>query len=144
MAGNKLSANDNERADNFARIAAAYSKLGNHDLAIENQIKATLAEDRAGDQDHQANAYLELGRIYTAAAQYDKAESAINKTIQLSKEQGGAYWEAKSYYYMALTKAANGQPAVAKTLLTDAQGICEKVGEQELNNEIKQALANLK
>lgn len=144
LAGNKLSANDNERADNFARIAAVYSSLGKHDLAIENQIKAALAEERAGDQDHQANAYLELGRIYTAAAQYDKAEKAIDKTTKMSKEQGSAFWEAKSYYYLALAKAANGQSPAAKALLTDAQHICEEIGEQELNNEIKQALANLK
>lgn len=148
LAGNKLSANDNERADNFARIAAAYSSLGKHDLAIENQIKAVLAEERAGDQDHQANAYLELGRIYTAAAQYDKAEKAIDKTTKMSKEQGSAFWEAKSYYYLALAKAANGQSPAAKALLADAQHICEQIGAQigaqELDNEIKQALANLK
>lgn len=144
LVGSKLSANDNERADNFARIAAVYSSLGKHDLAIENQIKAVLAEERAGDQDHQANAYLELGRIYTAAAQYGKAESAIDKTTQLSKGQGSLFWEAKSYYYLALTKAANGQFPAAKALLTDAQRICEKIGEQELENEIKQAQANLK
>ena len=144
LAGNKLSANDNERADNYARIAAVYSRLGKHDLAIENQIKAVLADERAGDQDHQANAYLEMGRIYTAAAQYDKAEKAINKTTKMSKEQGSAFWEAKSYYYLALAKAANGQSPAAKTLLADAQHICEQIGAQELNNQIKQALANLK
>jgi len=144
LAGSKLSANDNERADNFARIAAVYSSLGKHDLAIENQIKAVLAEERVGDQDHRANAYLELGRVYTAAAQYDKAESTIDKTTKLSKEQGSPFWEAKSYYYLALTKAANGQFTAAKALLADAQHICEKIGEQELDNEIKQAQANLK
>ncbi len=144
LAGNKLSANDNERADNYGRIAAAYSSLARHDLAIENQIKAVLAEERAGDQDHQANAYLEMGRIYTAAAQYDKAEKAIDKTTSMAKEQGSPYWKAKSYYYLALAKAANGQSAAAKTLLTDAQNICEKIGEQELNGKIKQALVNLK
>jgi len=85
-----------------------------------------------------------LGRIYTAAVQYDKAEKAIDKTTKLSKEQGGAFWEAKSYYYLALAKAANGQSPAAKALLTDAQHICDKIGEQGLNSEIKQALANLK
>lgn len=144
LAGNKLSANDNERADSFSRIAAAYSGMGKHDLAIEYQVKAAFTEGRVGDQDHQANAYLELGRIYTAAAQYGKAESAIDKTTRLSKEQGSPFWEAKSYYYLALAKAANNQSPAAKALLTDAQRICEKIGEQELDDKIKQALANLK
>ncbi len=144
QAGSKLAANDNERADNYARLAATYSSLGKHDQAIENQIKAVLAEERVGDQDHQANAYLEMGRIYTAAGQYDKAEKVIDKTTKLSKEQGSDFWEAKSHYYLALVRIANGQSSAAKVLLSDAQHICEKIGEEGLNNQIKQALANLK
>lgn len=143
LAGSKLSANDNERADNYARIAATYSSLAKHDQAIEYQIKAVLMEERGGDLDHFANANLEMGRIYTAAKEYANAEKSINKVIKLSKEQGGAFWEAKSYYYLALAKAANGQSPAAKTLLTEAQHISEEIGAQALNDEITQALNKL-
>lgn len=143
LAGSKLAANDNERADSFARIAATYSDLGKHDQAIEYQIKALLMEERGGDLDHYANAGLEMGRIYTAAKDYPNAEKAINKIIKLSKDQGGAYWEAKSYYYLAMNKVASGESAAAKPLLTDAKQICEEIGAQSLDDEISQALSKL-
>ena len=143
LAGSKLAANDNERADSFARIAATYSDLGKHDQAIEYQIKALLMEERGGDLDHYANAGLEMGRIYTAAKDYPNAEKAINKIVKLSKDQGGAYWEAKSYYYLALNKVASGESEAAKPLLADAKQICEEIGAQSLDDEISQALSKL-
>lgn len=143
LAGSKLSANDNERADSYARIASTYSDLGKHDQAIEYQIKAVLMEQQGGDLDHYANAGLEMGRIYTAAKEYANAEKAINKIVKLSKDQGGAYWEARSYYYLALNKVASGEPQAAKPLLTDAKQICEEIGAQSLGDEISQALDKL-
>jgi tetratricopeptide (TPR) repeat protein len=143
LAGQALAANDNERADGYGRIASSYSALGKHDLAIEHQVKATVLEGRAGDMNHYANAYLELGRIYTAAKDYERAEKAIDKVVKLSKENGGPYWEAKSYYYMAMTKSANGQSPEAKALLADAQRISEQIGAQSLSDEIKQSLSKL-
>ena len=143
LKGSQLAANDNERADNYARIADTYSILGKHDQAIEYQIKTVLMEERGGDLNHFAHANLELGRIYTVAKDYPNAEKSINKVIQLSKEQGGAFWEAKAYYYLALVKVANNQPQAAKTLLTDAQHICEDIGAESLSDEISQALNKL-
>jgi tetratricopeptide (TPR) repeat protein len=139
----KLAANDNERAEDYGRIASVYSALDKHDQAIEYQVKATVLEGRAGDMNHYANAYLELGRIYTAAKDYERAEKAINKVVKLSKDNGGPYWEAKSYYYMAMTKSANGQSPEAKTLLADAQRISEQIGAQSLSDEIEQSLSKL-
>lgn len=143
MAGSKLSANDNERADNFSRIASTYSSLAKHDQAIEYQIKALLMEERGGDLNHYANAGLEMGRIYTAAKDYANAEKAINKITKLSKDQGGAYWEAKSYYYLALNKIASGDVPAAKPLLSDAKQICDEIGAQSLADEISQEMEKL-
>ncbi len=143
LQGGKLAANDNERADNYARIADTFSALGKYDQAIEYQIKAVLMEQQGGDLNHFANASLELGRFYTAAKDYLNAEKHINRIIKLSKDQGEAFWEAKSYYYLALAKAANNQPEAAKKLLTDAQHICEDIDAVSLNNEISHALNKL-
>ncbi|HZV98421.1 MAG TPA: hypothetical protein VFF74_05485 [Methylophilaceae bacterium] len=143
LAASPLAANDNERADSYARIASTYSSLGKHDQAIEYQIKAFLMEERGGNLDHYANAGLELGRIYTVAKDYLNAEKYLNKILKLSKDQGGAFWEAKSYYYLALAKAASGDAASAKTFLSDAQSISDEIGAQALSEQIAQAQSKL-
>jgi tetratricopeptide (TPR) repeat protein len=143
VAGSSFTANDNERADSFARIAATNSALGKHDQAIEYQIKSQLMEERGGDLDHYANAGLELGRIYTVAKDYANAEKSINQIIKLSKDQGGAYWEAKSYYYLARVKAERGETDAAGKLLADAQRISNEIGAQALSDQISQATNTL-
>ncbi|OAM53031.1 hypothetical protein A7981_06285 [Methylovorus sp. MM2] len=143
LAGSKLAANDNERGDNYARIADTYSRLGKHELAIEFQVKAMLMQAHAGDTSDYANAMLELGRIYTAANDYPNAEKYIQKVIKLSKEQGGAYWEARSYYYLALAKIANKQTADVQPLLADAQKICDQIGAKELNDQVSKVIDQL-
>lgn len=144
LAGDKLAANDNEHADVYERLALAYDKLGAHDKAVEYQIKADLIQERSGDLDQRANAGLEMGRLYMVAGDYEKAERSINKIIKLSTDNGGAYWQAKSYYYLAQVKVANKQPDQAKPLLADAQTIAKDIGEDALNDDITRLLQSLK
>ncbi len=143
LAGSKLAANDNERADGFERIAATYKLMANHDKAIEYQIKAYHMQEQSGDLDQYANSGLELGAIYTAAGDYASAEKYINRTLKLSRDNGGAYWEAKSEYYLALNKIANQKSADAKPLLLDAQKIATDIGAKGLNEQISTTLGTL-
>jgi tetratricopeptide (TPR) repeat protein len=141
--GNKLAANDNERADNYARIADVYNKQAKHDLAIEYQVKSVLMQERSGDPDSFAGATLELGRMYSDAKDYANAEKYINKIIRLGKEQGGPYWEAMGYFYLAKSKSSRGQQTEAKTLLAEAQKIGDEIGAQALSEEIRQTINTL-
>lgn len=141
--GSKLAANDNERADNYARIADVYNKQGKHDQAIEYQVKSVLMQERSGDADSFAGATLELGRMYSDARDYPNAEKYINKIIKLGKEQGGPYWEAMGYLYLARSKSAHGQSAEARTLLGEAQKISDEIGAQALSEEIRLAMNTL-
>lgn len=143
VAGSELAANDDERADNYARIAETYSSLGKYDQAVEYQIKAVLSEERSGDFNRYAYANLELARIHTVGKDYANAEKVLNRVIARSKTQGAPFWEAKSYYYMALEKVANGQQVEAKNLLTQAQQISQKIGADALNKEVSQTLSKL-
>lgn len=143
QAGSKLAANDNERADNYARIADVYNKQGKHDQAIEYQVKSVLMQERSGDADSFAGATLELGRMYSEAKDYPNAEKYINKIIKLGKEQGGPYWEATGYLYLAKSKSAHGQAAEARTLLGEAQKISDEIGAQALSEEIRLAMHTL-
>jgi len=128
----KLAANDNERADSNARLAAAYSASGKHDKAVEHQLKAMLLEERSGDFDHYANAGLELGRIHIQAGQFDSAEKALNKTLDKIRSAGDPYWEAKGMYFLALARRGQGDVQGANTLLESARKLAEKISASDL------------
>lgn len=141
--GAQLAANDNERGENYSRIASAYSKLGNHDQAVEFQVKAMLMQERAGEPDEFANAGLELGRFYMAAKKYGQAENAINKVRKYAQENGSAYWEARANYLLGLNKAEQGDTASARTLLLEAHHNARRIGAASLAAEIGDAMLKL-
>lgn len=133
---NKLSANDNERAESYAQIAALESRLNQHNQAIEFQIKAVLAEERSGDFNQYVNANLEMARIYTVAAQYSDAENSLTKIMLVIKEQRALYWEAKAYFYQAQLKLASGHADESAVILSQALRLSEEIGAQALSEEI--------
>lgn len=139
--GLKLVLNDNERADAFEHIADIYNQQQKHNQAIEYQLKATLAYTKYGDLDAQANAGLELGRIYIDAGEFEQAERSINKILKLAVDNGGAYWEVKSYLYQAKVKRANHQNNEAQKLLEVAQKLNKEVGDADFEESIKAALS---
>lgn len=128
----KLAANENERADCNARIAAAYSVIDEHDKAIEHQIKALFLEESSGDFDHYSNASLELGRIYLHARQYDNAEKTLGRALEKIRKAGDPYWEAKGNYYLAQVKRGQGDSQTASALLDSAKQQAEKIGASDL------------
>lgn len=140
LAGSKLAMNDNERAESFERLATTYSALGQHDLAIEHQLKATLMQQKAGTLDEFANASFMLGQAYQNAKEYDHAEEAYHKLLKFSKDNGGAYYELKANYGLAQVKALKGDKTAAKTMLTEALQAAKTLGENQLVIEIDDAL----
>lgn len=143
LAGFKLSMNDNERAESYEHLAATYSALGQHDLAIEHQLKAMLMQQKAGTLDDVANANYVLGQTYQNAKEYDNAESAYSKLLQFSKDNGGAYYEAKANFGLAQVKAAKGEKDSAKIMFLDTLKMAKNIGENELAAEIDAALNKL-
>jgi len=137
--GMKLAANDNERADSDARVAAAHSLIGNHDKAIEYQLKAMLLQERVGDLDHYANANIELGRICLVAKQYADAEKWLNKFLVSIAESGALYWEAQGRYMLGKVKAARGNTAEAADQFKQSRSLAEKIGAQQLLKEISES-----
>jgi tetratricopeptide (TPR) repeat protein len=140
IAGSKLSMNDNERADSYERLATAYSALDQHDLAIENQLKGVLMQEKSGTLDQYADASLALGHVYTQAKDYKGAENTYAKLLQFAKDNGGAYYEARASYELAQIKALRGDASSAKTLLADALKISKNIGEGDLTTKIETAL----
>lgn len=144
LQGLRLAANDNERADSNARIAAAYSRLGHHDQAIEHQIKAMLFEERSGDLNHFANANIELGRICLAAQQYADAEKWLGKFLGIIANTGSAYWQAKARHLLGQVKVAKGSAAEAAEQLAQARALAQKIGAEQLLKEIAETEAAAK
>ncbi|OIR17640.1 tetratricopeptide repeat protein [mine drainage metagenome] len=138
LAGSKFAANDNERADSYEKIAQTYHQLNQNDLALEFQIKVYVMYQAAGTLDQYAHSSIELGRYYAAVKKYDNAEITLNKIIQFSKEQGGAYFEAQGSYVLAQVKAATGDMASAKALVAHAKLIAKNTNDTALDEEIKQ------
>lgn len=137
--GMKLAANDNERADCHAHLAAAHHAMGNHQQAIIQQIKATVMEERSGDLDHYVQANLDLGRYYSDAGQYSEAERTLKKLLQVVTEAGDAFWEASVYKGQAGVLRAQNKMEESRQLLQRALDLANKVGADELAKEIKQA-----
>lgn len=143
LQGAGFAANDNERGESYGRVAAAYSRLGNHEQAVEYQVKAVLMQERAGEPDEYANAGLELGRLYTSAKNYGQAENAIKKVLKFAQDNGSAYWEARSNYMLGLNKAEQGDVAAARTLLLEAHHNARRIGAASLAAEIGDAMLKL-
>lgn len=139
----ELAANDSERGESYARMASAHAKLGNHNQAVEYQVKAMLMQERVGERDEYANAGLELGRLYMASKDYGQAENAINKVLKFARDNGSAYWEARANYYLGLAKAEQGQVDAARTLLLEAHHDARRIGAATLAGEIGNAMLKL-
>ena len=135
--------NDNERAESFERIAATYTALKQYDLAVEHQLKATIMQQKAGTLDDYANASYSLGQAYKNAKDFDAAERTFTKLLQFSKDNGGAYYEAKANVGLAEVKTAKGEKDSAINLYTEALKVAKNLGENELTVEIDAALKKL-
>jgi tetratricopeptide (TPR) repeat protein len=135
--------NDNERADSLERLGATYSALGQHDLAIEHQLKGMLMQQKSGSLDQYADASLALGKVYADAKEYPQAEKTYTKLIQFAKENGGAYYEAKASYDLAQVKALSGDTTTAKNLMADALKVAKNIGDSALATEIEASIKKL-
>ena len=143
LSGSKLTKNDNERADSFERLGITYSALGQHDLAIEYQLKGMLLQQKSGTLDQYADASLALGKVYANAKEYPQAEKTYNKLIQFAKENGGAYYEAKASYGLAQVAASKGDTSNAKAMMGDALKIAKNIGDADLATAIETSIKKL-
>ena len=143
LSGSKLTKNDNERADSFERLGITYSALGQHDLAIEYQLKGMLLQQKSGTLDQYADASLALGKVYANAKEYPQAEKTYNKLIQFAKDNGGAYYETKANYGLAQVAAAKGDTSNAKAMMNDALKIAKNIGDADLATAIETSIKKL-
>jgi len=143
LVGVSLANNDNERAESFEKAAAAYNALGQHNKAVEFQVKATLMQEKSGTLTAYADAMLTLGQYHYDAKDYVNAERTNKKLVQFAKKNGGAYYEAKANYKLAEAMAANGDKSGAASIMTNALEQAKTIGAKQLVSEIEVAKKKL-
>lgn len=132
----RIANNDNERADSFQRLAKTYDALGDHDKAIEFQVKAVVMQKKAGTLTEYADSNLALGQYFMNAKNFSEAERTYEKLAKFAKANGGAYYEASANFHLAEAKAANGDTKTAKALMTSALDLANKIGAKGLVGDI--------
>ncbi len=143
LIGVRLSNNDNERAVSFTKTAATYDALGQHDKAVEFQVKAALMQQKAGTLTDYAEALLTLGQYHYNAKDFANAERTYKRLVKLAKDNGGAYYEAKANYRLAEAMVANGDKEGAKPIIAGALKQAKTIGAKQLASEIDMAKKNL-
>ncbi len=128
----RLAFNDNERAESFERLAKVYNAIGNHDKAIEFQLKATVMQKQAGSLTAYADSSLLLGQYFIDGKEYSHAERHYKKLAKFAKDNGGAYYEAAANYGLAEATFANGDKERANRLFVEASKLATKIGAKQL------------
>ncbi len=139
QAGEKLAANDDERADSYVHEAMAYQQLQQLDAAIEYQLKGVMMLQKTGSPDQYAEASLTLGKLFTSKKDYVGAGRTYQRLIDYARENGGAFYEAKTALYWAETKREQGDMTGADQLVKQAEAIALKLRDAELDDMLAKA-----
>ena len=139
QAGEKLAANDNERADSYIHEAMTYQQLQQLDAAIEHQLKGVMMLQKSGTPDQYAEASLTLGKLFASKKDYVGAGRTYQRLIEYARENGGAFYEAKTALYWAETKRQQGDMAGADQLVKEAEAIALKLQDAELDEMLAKA-----
>lgn len=129
----KLAMNDDERADSYIHEALAYQQMQQTDKAIEYQLKGVLMLRKSGTPDQYAEASLALGKLFAAKKDFVGASKTYQRLMEYARENGGAFYEAKTAIYWAEVKRAQGDAAGADQLMKQAESIATQYKDPELD-----------
>lgn len=129
-------ANDNERAECNHLMAEAYSALGNHDKAIEHQLKSVMLEERSGDLDHYLAARMALAAISLQARDFNRAQREIEESLPVAQVNASPYWEARILLQSARLEQARGSMERSKNQIDRARAIAQQLGDVTLLREL--------
>jgi tetratricopeptide (TPR) repeat protein len=131
-----FASNDNERSESNQLIAAACDQSGDHDHAIEYQLKSVVLEERSGDANQYLNAKLQLALYAIYAKEYNRSNKELSDIIKVSKEGGSLYWEARATLYQSRIEKSRGDQDKSDALLKVASDLASKSGIPSLIEEV--------
>lgn len=138
-----LAANDNERAEGYAALAALHSQRQAHDLAVEYQIKTVMLQRRSGEAHQVVESNIELGRIYLAARNYTQARKAMESAFSDLSGVDAPYWKSRVMILRGEIHAAEGALDKAASDFSEADALAATVDSDELKDEIERARLRL-
>lgn len=131
-----VASNDNERSESNQLIAAAYHQSGDDDHAIEYQLKSTVLEERSGDANQYLRAKLQLAGYATSAKDYTRSNKELDDVVNVSREVGSVYWEARATFFLSRMEKLRGNLEKSATLLKAASDLANKSGIKSLIDEV--------
>lgn len=98
--GLKKSANDDERAESFAKLAVNAADRKDYSQAVEFSLKSILAYKKTGDLGQFAELSLLNAQYHKLDNNYEKAKESIFNLEKFCIDNGGDYYLAKVYLLM--------------------------------------------
>ena len=129
--------NDNERSKCNQLIANAYSVLGNHDKAIEHQLKSVILEERSGGLDQYLEARLGLAEFAMNAKDWARARKDLDGSLAVARENQSLLWEARILIKSAKLERLVGNRQQSDALIESARSIAQQIGDNNLIEDIK-------
>jgi len=132
-----LAANDDERAANLDRAAYAYASMKNFTKAIEFELKANLAFERAGLLGEYADSGINLALYYLEVDDLVSAERTLLKFEKFTRDNGGMYYLAKALYAESKFYKKKSNHELSKSKLDEANKIANDIGAEDLKSLFK-------
>ncbi|CAF0816016.1 unnamed protein product [Adineta ricciae] len=92
----------NNHSMTYAGLAKLHYTMGNYKIALEYQYKCLQHQTNTTRPSFIANTYIELGKIFTALKQFEKAKSIFQKAIQTQQQALFADHPDLGYTYIAM------------------------------------------
>jgi tetratricopeptide (TPR) repeat protein len=105
--------------------------------------KALEIDEALGRKDGMAIKYVNLGNVFRARGELEKAEAMHRKALEIDEALGRKEGMATGYVNLGLVFEARGEPEKAEAMYRRGLALAEKVGAQPVIDEIKGFLADL-
>ena len=127
-----LASNTDERAINLDRVAFSYASVKNFSKAIEYQIKANLAFEKAGLLSEYAESGINLALYYLESNDLTSAERILLKFEKFTRENEGMYYLSKVLFVESKYYKKKSNMDLYKAKLDEANKIADEIGAEDL------------